>query len=61
MKSLKIKGKVKSKPRLALVALSLIIVGSVSFSNHPTVGYITIGVGFLLGAYAEFFSGKTKD
>ncbi|WP_281987041.1 hypothetical protein [Aquimarina aggregata] len=52
--------KMKSKSPLAWVALILIIVGAVSFSNHPTIGYTVLGIGFLLGAYVDFFLKKKK-
>jgi len=53
--------KIKSKSPLAWVALILIIIGSVSFSNYPTIGYVILGIGFLLGAYVDFFLKKKKS
>jgi len=51
----------KIKSPLAWVALILIIVGSVSFSNYPTIGYVILGIGFILGAYVDFFLKKKKS
>lgn len=61
MKSSNARGKMNSKPRLAWLAILLIIVGSVSFSNHPAIGYVVLGLGFAIGAYTEFFSGKKNE
>ena len=53
--------KSKTKHPLAWIALTFIIVGLTSFSNHPIYGYISVGLGFAMSAYVELILNKKRE